>query len=180
MRTDAVAMPDSLISFTRWSIRSGRSTHIIEFLSTTVCPLPHTTGGKNCRNVNFVSSEPRQYRSCNTQGHFDSPKSPESCVNPEMTRENTNSGLAVYLTVQNPKQGRINGNRMESDQVPMLAHVLENKAHEGSNQQEVVQSVNCLDCDNGEATVQLANIALLLRRLAPPKITQKFHYRQNA
>ena len=124
--------------------------------------------------------KPRQYRSCNTQGHFDSPKSPESCVNPEMTRENTNSGLAVYLTVQNPKQGGISGNHMESGQVPMLAHVLENKVHEGSNQQEVVQSVNCLDCDNGEATVQLANIALLLRRLAPPKITQKFHYPQNA
>jgi putative transposase len=33
---------------------------------------------------------------------------------------------------------------------------------------------------SSEATVQLANIALLLRRLAPPKIIQKFHYRQNA
>ena len=33
---------------------------------------------------------------------------------------------------------------------------------------------------SSEATVQLANVALLLRRLTPPKITQKFHYRQNA
>ena len=32
---------------------------------------------------------------------------------------------------------------------------------------------------SSEATVQLANVALLLRRLTPPKITQKFHYRQN-
>ena len=71
--------------------------------------------------------KPRQYRSQNECGKVDGTESLDFSGNPIETRLHPEKKLTVYSTVQNPKQGGISGNHMESCQVPMLAHVLENK-----------------------------------------------------
>jgi hypothetical protein len=105
--------------------------------------------------------KPRQYRPKNDGGKVDGQKTPDFCINPIESRINPIKKLTGILTGNSPESHGIGGNDMETMQSPMLPHVLENKAHEGINRQEMEQCGNVQKCNNGEDRICRTSCKLL-------------------
>ena len=98
--------------------------------------------------------EPAQKRPQNIGSNFDSTKSPEMCVSPEITMENVNSALAVYLAVHSPEQGINRRQGTETGQAPMLSQLLVNRVLAGNKRQETVHDGIAQKCNNGEDRIR--------------------------
>jgi hypothetical protein len=112
---------------------------------------------KRVREVDFT--QVTQHKSLRTPptnernqvgSHFGSTKPPVFCESPDKTSVDSEKKLAVYLTVHSPEQGGIGGNGVESPSFMNSHHVLENKAHDGNNRQEMEPCRISQNCQNGE------------------------------